>query len=207
MVMKSARRGAVTTGLLVLCSAALAGRVQAMDSCTGQYSAAALQALPVPNVVALDLRDSSDTNVTLARAFTDGMRAAGQRVDGAATTKLTLVYQILGQDNASAGGSGAPGGAGSGWSDWSGSNAPWLQGGQSAALPDMPRYDMFSPAPAPQPVMLMLRAQLRDAQTNTVDWVATLQCNPQGNDNRQLAYDLGRLIGGALGKRIDRVPL
>jgi hypothetical protein len=207
MVMKSARRGAVAAGLILLCSAGLAGRSLAMDSCTGQFSAAALQPLPVPNVVALDLRDSSDTNVTLARAFTDGMRAAGQRVDGAATTKLTLIYQTIGQNSGSDAGSGAPGGAGSGWSDWSGDNAPWLQGGQSAALPDMPRYDMFSPAPAPQPVILMLRAQLRDAQSNAIDWVATLQCTPQGNDNRQLAYDLGTLIGGAIGKRIDRTPL
>jgi hypothetical protein len=207
MVMKSTCREAVTAGLLLLCSVGLAGRSLAMDSCAGQYSAALLQALPVPNVVALDLRDSSDTNVALARAFTDGLRAAGQRVDGTATTKLTLIYQTIGQNNASAGGAGSPGGAGSGWSDWSGDNAPWLQGGQSAALPDMPRYDMFSPAPAPQPVIRMLRAQLRDAQSNAVDWVATLQCTPQGNDNRQLAYDLGTLIGGAIGKRIDRTPL
>jgi lipoprotein signal peptidase len=56
-------------------------------------------------------------------------------------------------------------------------------------------------------VILMLRARLRDAQTDTVDWIATLQCTPQGNDNRQLAYDLGTLIGGAIGKRIDRGPL
>jgi hypothetical protein len=204
MVMQSARRGAVMAGLLVLCSAGLAGRTWAMDSCAGQYSSALLKALPVPNVVALDLRDSSDTNVALARAFTDGMRAAGQRVDGTATTKLTLIYQTIGQNNASDADSGAPG---SGWSDSAGENAPGLQGGQSAALPDMPRYDMFSPAPAPQPVILMLRARLRDAQTDTVDWIATLQCTPQGNDNRQLAYDLGTLIGGAIGKRIDRGPL
>jgi hypothetical protein len=65
---------------------------------------------------------------------------------------------------------------------------------------------MFSSAPAPQPVILMLRARLRDAQTDTVDWIATLQCTPQGNDNRQLAYDLGTLIGAAIGKRIDRSP-
>ena len=204
MVMQSARRGAVMAGLLVLCSAGLAGRTWAMDSCAGQYSSALLKALPVPNVVALDLRDSSDTNVALARAFTDGMRAAGQRVDGTATTKLTLIYQTIGQNNAPDADSGAPGG---GWSDSAGENAPGLQGGQSAALPDMPRYDMFSSAPAPQPVILMLRARLRDAQTDTVDWIATLQCTPQGNDNRQLAYDLGTLIGGAIGKRIDRGPL
>jgi len=203
MVMQSARRGAVMAGLLVLCSAGLAGRTWAMDSCAGQYSSALLKALPVPNVVALDLRDSSDTNVALARAFTDGMRAAGQRVDGTATTKLTLIYQTIGQNNASNADSGAPGG---GWSDSAGENAPGLQGGQSAALPDMPRYDMFSSAPAPQPVILMLRARLRDAQTDTVDWIATLQCTPQGNDNRQLAYDLGTLIGAAIGKRIDRSP-
>jgi len=200
-------RLSVMTGLMLLCSGGLPGRSFAMDSCTGQYSAALLQPLPVANVVALDLRDSSDTNVNLARAFTDGMRAAGQTMDGAATTKLTLIYQVMGQNESAGSDTQAPGGVGSGWSDWAGDNAPWLKGGQSAALPDMPRYDMFSPRPAAQPALLMLRAQLRNAQTDQVDWVATLQCTPQGNDNRQLAYDLGRLIGGALGKRVERTPL
>jgi hypothetical protein len=199
-------RLAVMTGLILLCFGA-PGRSFGMDSCAGQYSAALLQPLPAPNVVALDLRDSSDTNVALARAFTDGMRAAGQTMGGAATTRLTLIYQVIGQNDGAGSGAQAPGGAGSGWSDWAGDNAPWLQGGQSAALPDMPRYDMFSPRPAAQPPLLMLRAQLRNAQTDQVDWVATLQCTPQGNDNQQLAYDLGRLIGGALGKRVGRTPL
>jgi hypothetical protein len=41
----------------------------------------------------------------------------------------------------------------------------------------------------------------------TPAWIATLQCTLQPVDNQQLAYQLGYLIGGAIGKRVDNSPL
>ena len=40
-----------------------------------------------------------------------------------------------------------------------------------------------------------------------LDWIATVQCTMQGTDNVLLAYQLGHLLGGAVGKRVDRAPV
>ncbi|HET7881311.1 MAG TPA: hypothetical protein VFL55_10530 [Acetobacteraceae bacterium] len=186
------------------------GSAGAMESCVGHYSAALLNALPVPTVVALDVPDSTPTNANLLQAFTRGMSEAGQATGSQPTVKLSLSYQVTGQGGGgggSDGGSTTPGGTAGGWSNWSGSNAPWLQGGETAALPGIPSYDAFSPQPAAQSALLFLRAQLQPVGASTPAWIATLQCTMQAADNQQLAYQLGYLIGGAIGKRIDNSPL
>lgn len=97
-------------GAIVAICAAFAtigvGQAYAMDSCAGRYSAALLHPLAEPAVVALDLHDSSDVNVALGSAFTNGMREAGQAVSGTPTVKLTLSYQVIGQGGGDAGGGG-----------------------------------------------------------------------------------------------------
>jgi len=188
---------------------AQSGSISAMESCVGHYSAALLNALPVPTVVALDIPDSTPTNPNLVRAFTRGMSEAGQGTGVPPTAKLTLSYQVTGQGGGSSnnGGGSVPGGAAGGWSNWSGSNAPWLQGGETAALPGIPSYDMFAPKPAAQSALLFLRAQLQPVGATTPAWIATLQCTLQAVDNQQLAYQLGYLIGGAIGKQVDNGPL
>ena len=84
---------------------------------------------------------------------------------------------------------------------------PGLQGGETAALPGIPSYDMFAPKQAVQSALLFMRAQLQPVGSNAPAWIATLQCTLQPADNQQLAYQLGYLIGGAIGKRIDNSPL
>jgi hypothetical protein len=201
---------AALTAVLALLAARTA--VQAMPSCSGEISAALLQPLPAPTVIALDLRDSTPVNVSLSNAFTNGMREAGAPVGTAPTVKLILTYQVLGQGGGS-GGSGPgsnPGLADSsrtGWSSWAGNSQTWLQGGLSAALPDLPRYDMFSPQQAVQSALLVVRAEAHDARTNAIDWIGSVQCTMQSVDNQTLAYQLGYVIGGNMGKRVSRAPI
>jgi hypothetical protein len=185
------------------------GQASAMDSCTGKYSAALFHPLAEPTVVALDLHDSSDVNAALGKAFINGMREAGRLVSGPPTVKLSLSYQVLGQGGGDTGGAGLNQGGGgqSGWSNWSGGGAAALQGGQTLALPDFPRNDVFSPQQPVQSALLVLRVEARNTRDNTLDWVASLQCTMQGSDNQTLAYQLGYLIGGVLGERRDESPV
>lgn len=186
-------------------SAALIGQAQAMDSCSGQYNATLIQPLPVPTVVRLDLHDSSPTNVKLASAFTNGLQQAGVNVQGQPTVKLVLTFSILGQGEGSGPGKRYLDKNATGWSN--GSNAPWLQGGMTFSMPDMPRYDMFSPQQPAQSGLLALRVEARDAISNATDWVAVVQCTLQGSDNQLLAYQLGYRIGELFGKRVSQGPL
>jgi hypothetical protein len=54
-----------------------------------------------------------------------------------------------------------------------------------------------------QSALLVFQVEARDARDNALDWVASVQCT----DNRALAYQLGYLIGGAIGKRRDNAPV
>jgi hypothetical protein len=184
-------------------------QTSALDSCIGKYSAALLHPVTVPAVVALDLHDSSDVNAALGQSFTNGMREAGRLVSGAPTVRLSLSYDVIGQGGGSAGGGGLNqgGGAATGWSNWSGGGAAALEGGQTLALPDFPRYGAFSPQQPVQSALLVLRVEARNTHDNALDWIASVQCTMQGTDNETLAYQIGYLIGGAIGKRRDNSPV
>jgi len=192
----------------------MAGTAAAMNTCGGELSSAALQPLPVPAVVGLDLSDSSPTSATLAAAFTRGMSVAGAQVpDGqAATVKLRLTWQVLGQGGSGQGGGNAlvpmqPGPQGTGASVWSGNSQTFLQGGIDRAMPDMPNYDMFAPGQSAQSGLLIFRAEARNPAGDTIYWIGSVQCTLTGGDNQTLAYQLGQLIGSAIGQRRDRVPM
>jgi hypothetical protein len=203
---RTGRDGTFVAGA-VLGLAAPTGPAHALESCNGQYSAAALQPLPVPTVVKLDLRDSSPVNVDLAKAFTGGMQQAGLHVDGPPTVKLSLTFSIIGQGGSSGSAAVPPGGAGADGNYATGTNAPWLNGGFTAQLPDMPRYDLFTPQQPAQSGLLMLRVEATDPSTGATDWIGSIQCTLLGDDNKTLAYQLGYRIGGTLGKRVDNGPL
>jgi hypothetical protein len=202
---RTGRDGALVA-VAVLGLATSTGPARALDTCNGQYSAAALQPLPVPTVVKLDLRDSSPVNTDLAKAFTTGMQQAGLHVDGPPTVKLSITFSIIGQGG---GGPGPvpPGGAGADGNYATGTNTPWLNGGFTAQLPDMPRYDLFTPQQPAQSALLMMRVEANDPSTGTTDWIGSIQCTLLGNDNQTLAYQLGHRIGGTLGKRVANGPL
>jgi hypothetical protein len=141
------------------------------------------------------------------------MQDAGQRVGTPSNAVLTLSWNVIGQGGGT--GTGGGNGAGSpyagdnatGWSNWSGGNAAWLQGGETAALPGIPSYSMFSPKPAVQSALLVLRAQVRPTGAGVAAWIGTLQCTIQPVENNKLAYELGRLLGSAIGREISQRPI
>lgn len=169
-----------------------ASPVWAMGSCSGTYAATLLSPLPSPLVVGLVLRDDSPRNIGLAAQFRAGMQKAGVTVNDVANTQLTLVATMSGPA-----GSGDP--ARPPPSD---SSFSWWNGGVDRQLPDQSRFggDRRNAGP----MTLQLRAQLRTAPDAPVAWVATLQCAVQGNDERQLAFDIGTVIGGAIGRRVEQ---
>ncbi len=170
-----------------------------------QYSAALLQPIPQPVVVALDLRDSTPVNTSLGQAFTNGMRESGVRVSGTPTARISLSWQIVGQGGAVPPGAGLGRGGGiNAGSNRSGGPGAGLQGGMSAALPDFPDARIFGSGQSAQAGLLMLRAVVKNAASNTVDWVATVQCTVRGTDSTLLATQLGQLLGAALGKRVSQ---
>ena len=59
------------------------------------------------------------------------------------------------------------------------------------------------PAPAAQP-LLVLRVDATEGKNTRIAWIASLQCQMTGSDEGDVAQELGRVIGGALGKRVER---
>ncbi len=165
----------------------------AMGSCSGSYAATLLRPLPAPLAVGLVIRDDSPRNVDLAARFTAGLQKAGIDVTGAATMQLTLVATL--SNNAGFADAPVPP---------SDSSFSWWNGGVDRQLPGQSQFGGNRQDPGP--VTLRLRAELRASPSDPVAWVATLQCAMQGSDERQLAYDIGTVIGGAIGKRTERTP-
>jgi hypothetical protein len=183
---------------------------RAMSACSGEYSTAVFQPLPVPTVVYLNLHESSDPNTVLASAFTNGMRDAGVETNGPATVSLRVTYQVLGQGPTGNPAAAAPiaiGNTDTGWGAQWGDSQTWLDGGWNTSLPDLPRYDVFHPQQQAQPAVLVIRVEADNAQTGAIDWIGMVQCTVRGSNNQVLAYQLGRLIGGSFGKRVSRGPM
>ena len=73
-------------------------------------------------------------------------------------------------------------------------------------LPPVPTTGMKASrsAPAAQP-LLALRVDATEGKNTRIIWVASLQCQMTGRpDDGGIAQEVGRVIGGALGKRVER---
>ncbi len=182
--------------LLGTCTAILAALVAcpgwAMDSCSGSYAATILHPLPAPLVVGLVIGDDSPRNVDLAARFKAGMQRAGITVSSVSNAQMTLRVTVSGREGGGNGGRPQQSGAGFSW--WNGGADPQLPGQSEFGGT---RQDAV-------PMTLRLRAEIRRSQADPVAWVATLQCAMQGSDERQLAYDIGTVIGRAIGHRVER---
>ena len=167
-----------------------------MTTCEGTYSAMALRPLPAAIVVGIDIHDRSPENLRLAERFLAGIRKSGVAVGPGPNVLLhvgTSRYNL------------PLGGAGRG-----ARNLPELsnlQGGMEVALPAMPDTRFGTPRPVASPPPLNLRVDATEGQKPRISWTAVVQCRRLGADNGALAEDLGRLIGGALGRRIDPGPV
>ena len=165
----------------------------AIDSCSGTYSATLLRPLPSPLVVGLVIQDDSPRNIDLAARFNAGLQKAGIAVTGAANVQLTLRVTL---SNDASLGDAAP-------VPSSDSSSSWWNGGANLQLPGQSRFGGNRQSPAL--VTVRLRAEIRRSPTEPVAWVGTLRCAMQGSDEQQLAYDIGTVIGGAIGQRADQI--
>lgn len=190
--MRISPRLAGACAAILACLAAPPG--WAMDSCSGSYAATLLHPLPAPLVVGLVLSDDSPRNVDLAARFKAGLRRAGIAVTGTANVQLTLRVTMTGRDGLDDAAPAPPSDPGFSWGN----------GGTDPQLPGESQFGRSRPAPGP--VTVRLRAEIRRSPADPVAWVATLQCARNGSDDRQLAYDIGTVLGGAIGRRVGRKP-
>jgi hypothetical protein len=56
---------------------------------------------------------------------------------------------------------------------------------------------------AAQP-LLALRVDATESKNTRIAWIASLQCQMTGSDDGGVAQELGRVIGGVLGKGVER---
>ena len=172
------------------------GGASATPSCQGTYAATSLQPLPERVVVDLDIRDRSPRNLTLAERFLGGVREAGVAVGQDANVLLHVSTSRLGETS-----SGATRGAERTYSELGG----LAGGGMRPKLPPMPATGTRASRPAPpaQPLLVLRMDATVGAETRSA-WIASVQCRMTGSDEGDVAQELGRVIGGALGKRVER---
>lgn len=172
------------------------GGASATPSCQGTYAATSLQPLPERMVVDLDIRDRSRRNLMLADRFLRGAREAGIAVGPDANVLLHVSTSRLGETSA-----GAARGAEGTYSELGG----LAGGGMRPELPPMPATGTRAsrPAPTAQP-LLVLRMDATVGTDTRSAWIASVQCRMTGSDEGDVAQELGRVIGGALGKKVER---
>lgn len=183
--------------LLAVSLMAWRGGASAAPSCPGTYAATSLQPLPERVVVDLDIRDRSQRNLMLADQFLSGVRAAGIAVGQDANVLLHVSTSRLGEMS-----SGATRGPERTYSELGG----LAGGGMRPRLPPMPATGMRASRSAPttaQP-LVVLRVDATEGKNSRIAWIATVQCQMTGSDEGGVAQELGRIIGGALGKRVER---
>ena len=193
--MKRPQSAAWTAALLAASVMTWCGWANAAPSCQGTYAATSLQPLPEQVVLDLDIRDRSARNLMLADRFLKGVREAGIAVGQDANVLLHVSTSRLGETS-----SGAARGAERTYSELGG----LAGGGRRLQLPPIPATGMRSsrPAPAAQP-LLALRVDATVGKDTRIAWVASVQCRMTGSDEGSVAQELGRIIGGALGKRVE----
>ena len=193
-MLRATKRNAVLLAASVM---AWGSGASAAPSCQGTYAATSLQPLPERVVVDLDIRDRSPRNLMLADRFLKGVREAGVAVGQEANVLLHVSTSRLGETS-----SGTPRGAERTYSELGG----LAGGGMRPRLPPVPTTGMKASrsAPAAQP-LLALRVDATEGKNTRIIWVASLQCQMTGRpDDGGVAQELGRVIGGALGKRVER---
>jgi hypothetical protein len=77
-------------------------------------------------------------------------------------------------------------------------------GGMRPELPPMPATGIRTSPSAPTPALLVLRVDATVGKSARAAWIASVQCQMTGSDEGVVAQELGRVIGGSLGKRVER---
>ena len=190
------RRPRRSAALAILLAITTSDRAAATASCDGTYAAETLRPLPKQVIVNLDIRDPSPDHLRLARRFLAGMNAAGI-ASGARPTVLMSILSTRLDTSTNQPSTGAE------------PNAPGFSGVQGSfrqglpAIPDTRLGATNSPPPLPT---VLFRVEATEPRAAHPSWVANVQCQMTGTDDGALAQDLGRVMGGALGRRIERGP-
>jgi hypothetical protein len=183
--------------LMVLGAMLWSGAANSTPSCQGSYAATSLQPLPQNVVVELDIRDQSKRNLMLGDRFLAGVREAGVATGQDANVTLHVTTSRLGETS-------------SGSARGSERNYPELGGlaggGKLPALPAMPSTGMMASRSAPPPAqpLLVVRVDATAGKDARIAWIASMQCRITGSDDGRLAQELGRVVGSALGTRVER---
>jgi hypothetical protein len=178
---------------LSLILAVWTGHASAMGSCEGSIGALLLAPMPAKPAVTLDIANPSPTARKMAGRFMEGMRLAGIATGPKSNVSLrvtTARFDLTPPEPAPP--------RESDESDLSG-----LAGGVPITMPQMPSRRM-NERPAASPPMLFMRVEATPAGAKQAAWIATLQCKITGTDDGQRAEDLGHLIGGLFGQRLER---
>jgi hypothetical protein len=179
---------------IALIAIAWSGSASAMGSCDGTYAASLLHALPGRPVVGLDVRNPSSRNQRLADRFLAGIREAGIATG---TDPNVMLHVSTSEIIDTVGGSGRR-------VERRSAGLSALQSGNLRSLPAMPSNRITAPRPSRASPILDLRVNATRRNESRISWAASVQCRATGTDEGRLAQDLGRVIGGALGKRIER---
>jgi hypothetical protein len=188
------RRYGLIAGLLSL---GWVGHAAAMPGCEGTYAAESLRPLPARLVVDLDIRDPSPDHLRLAKRFLAGMSDAGV-ASGPKPNVLISIRSSRLDTSSGRGGSGTE------------ANSPGFSGLQESfhqSLPAMPDTRLGSTSSPPPPPTMLFHVEATEPNAARASWVANVQCNVTGTDDGALAQDLGRIMGGVLGRRVERGPL
>jgi len=169
------------------------GPAAALPTCDGSFAASLLQPLPTPMVVGLDIPDDSPANLRMAARFLAGLGEAGVAVGAHPNVLLHVSYRESGSGLADQG-------------EQEFSDPADTGGGIEYTEPKV-SGSLFTGQGRPERALLSLRVEATEGQTTRTSWVASVQCRIIGTDDGQLAQDLGRAIGAALGKRLERGPL
>ena len=148
-----------------------------------------------PSIAESRINRSPDTQM-LAERFTAGLRLADVAVGPKPNVLLYVSGSMLGDA------SGHGGGASRTYRDMSVFN-----GGKTHALPSMPSGQLSAAQTPPRPPTLFIKVQATVTGATRVAWVATIQCQRTGPNDGLLATELGQLVGGILGKRVESAPL
>ena len=182
--------------LLVAGATLWCSEATATPSCQGTYAATSLQPLPDRIVVDLDIRDRSPRNLMLADQFLKGVREAGVMVGQDANVVLHVTTSRLGETS-----SGAGRGVERSYSELGG----LAGGGMRPQLPPMPATDKtVSRSTSRSQPLLVVRIDATEGKDTRIAWIASVQCRMTGSDDGRLAQELGSVVGGVLGKRVER---
>jgi hypothetical protein len=181
---------------LAVVGMALSHQAIATETCQGSYATALLHPLPPRMVVGVDILDRTPRNVDLSQRFLAGIRDAGVAVGAQPNVLRHITASTLGKASTQSGRGTAQ----------SQSGMFGLQGGLQPGPPALPSTGFAASRSPPAPPLLFFRADATAVPSTRVAWIASIQCQMTSSNEGQLAEDLGRVVGSALGERTERRP-